>query len=155
MHTSQASFVALAADEGRSVSVGGNHIIFKVDSDDSQGRLMMSHYTAPAGFPGPALHIHPQSDEAFYVLTGTLTVTVGGSLHTIHPGGLAFVPRGVPHTFANRSDEPVTMLIVMTPGGFEGYFQELAGLVETGKIENPDAMAALQSRYDIETVVAN
>ena len=149
MTTPVSPFIALAADEGPSLSVGGNHIIFKVVSEDSQGDLMIVQYTAPAHFPGPAQHVHEQTDESFYVLDGTLQVMVGETSRTIAPGGIAFVPRGVAHTFANPADEPVTMLIVMTPGGFEGYFQEMASLVESGRIADPDAVAALQSRYDL------
>jgi hypothetical protein len=52
------------------------------------------------------------------------------------------------HTFANPADEPVTMLIVMVPGGLEGYFQEMAGLAGSERLTDPDAVTALQSRYD-------
>lgn len=155
MTASTAPFIALTSDEGPSLSVGGNHIIFKVVSDDSQGDLMIVQYTAPAHFPGPIQHIHQHTDETFYVLDGTLQITVGETSRTIAPGGIAFVPRGVAHTFANPTDEPVTMLIVMTPGGFEGYFREMAGLVESGHIADPDAVAALQSRYDLVPMPVN
>ena len=131
------------------LSVGENHIIFKVVSEDSQGDLMIVQYTAPGHFPGPAQHIHQHTDETFYVLGGTLKVTVGETSRTIEAGGIVFVPRGVAHTFANPTAKPVTMLIVMTPGGFEGYFREMAGLAQSGRIADPDAVATLQSRYDL------
>jgi quercetin dioxygenase-like cupin family protein len=155
MTASTAPFIALTSDEGPSLSVGGNHIVFKVVSEDSQGDLMIVQYTAPARFPGPTQHIHQHSDETFYVLDGTLKVTVREKSRTIEPGGIAFIPRGVAHSFANPADEPVTMLIVMTPGGFEGYFREMASLAESGHIANPDAVAALQSRYDLVPVPIN
>lgn len=48
-----------------------------VTSADSGGTLMILTYTAPAGFAGPAPHVHTSTDEAFHVLAGTLTVTAG------------------------------------------------------------------------------
>lgn len=152
MSTSSVPFVAFAAHEGPSVTVGGNHIKFRVGRNDSQGDLMIAEYTAPPHFPGPAPHIHQHTDEAFHVLNGVLQVTVGSESLRLGAGGMVMVPRGVPHTFANPSDTPVTMLIIMTPGGFEGYFREMAALVESGKVANPDAVAALQSRYDLVAV---
>ena len=35
------------------------------------------------------------------------------------------MPPGTPHTFANPSDRPARMLVLVTPGGFERYFEAL------------------------------
>jgi hypothetical protein len=66
---------------------------------------------------------------------------------------MVMVPRGVPHAFSNPADVPVTMLIIMTPGRFEGYFREMAALVESGKVADPNAVAELQSRYDLVAAI--
>jgi uncharacterized RmlC-like cupin family protein len=41
-------------------------------------------------------------------------------------GDLAFAPRGVPHTFTNRTDAPARYVLVCTPAGFERYFARMA-----------------------------
>jgi len=42
-------------------------------------------------------HSHPETDEAFLVLTGSLTIRLDDSEVTLGPGQLYVVPRGVHH----------------------------------------------------------
>ena len=54
------------------------------------------------------------------------------------------VPPGTPHTFANPSDRPARMLVFVTPGGFERYFEALIEAVrETVAFPPPEQLAAL------------
>jgi quercetin dioxygenase-like cupin family protein len=85
----------------------------------------------------PRLHRH-DFDEAFYVLEGELTFQLGDGVFTRKAGELAFVPRGVPHTYANLSGKPARPLLVITPGGSERYFDELAARI-TGREPPPEA----------------
>jgi hypothetical protein len=39
----------------------------------------------------------------------------------VGPGGAAFMPRGVIHTFKNVGDEPSRTLIITTPSGIEKF----------------------------------
>ena len=41
-------------------------------------------------------------------------------------GEIAFVPRGVPHAFTNRSGADARVLIICTPAGAEPYFDRIA-----------------------------
>ncbi len=86
--------------------------------EESGGQISIIENTLEAGAPGPPLH-HHDFDEAFYVLDGELTFQVEDQLRTAGPGDLAFAPRNVPHTLANRSTTPATYLLVCTPAGFE------------------------------------
>ena len=135
-------------NDGKRLALRGTEMIFKVVSADSDGHLLIIDYTAPAHFPGPPPHYHAHTDEAYYVLDGTLTVRLDTGDVTAGPGATVFVPRGVPHTFANRQAVPVRYLAIMTPAGFEGYFEELAALVEGGHTLGPADVAALNERYD-------
>jgi quercetin dioxygenase-like cupin family protein len=96
-----------------------------VRGGDSAGRVAVMDNMSSAGFAGPPLH-HHAFDEAFYVLEGELTFQLGDELLTRGAGELAFVARGVHHTFANRSDAEARMLLICTPAGFERYFQRMA-----------------------------
>ena len=55
---------------------------------------------------------------------------VGDHAYQAPAGTVAFVPRGTPHTFANTSEESSRSLVLVTPGGFERYFEELIALIE-------------------------
>ena len=68
---------------------------------------------------GPELHSHADEDDSFYVLEGELTFMVDGDEVAAGPGTFVLVPPGVPHTFANRSDQPSRMLNVHAPAGFD------------------------------------
>jgi hypothetical protein len=65
------------------------------------------------------------------------------------------VPRGVVHAFWNPGNVPATMVMVISPAGFEAYFRELSdGLAAAG--ESADAALAvrqeLAGRHDIEVL---
>jgi mannose-6-phosphate isomerase-like protein (cupin superfamily) len=94
-------------------------------SEESGGAVSIIDTASPAGFAGPPLHTH-DFDEAFYVLEGELTFQLEDRLFTAGAGELAFAPRNVPHTYANRSGAPARVLIVCTPAGFERYFARMA-----------------------------
>ena len=46
---------------------------------------------------GAPRHVHTREDEYFYVLDGTLTVTIGEEVSEVSKGGFVFLPRGIPH----------------------------------------------------------
>jgi mannose-6-phosphate isomerase-like protein (cupin superfamily) len=103
-------------------------------SEQSNGEVSVIE-TAPAPGVGPPLHAH-DFDETFYVMEGELTFRVRDELVKIGAGEIAFVPRGVPHTFANLSGAPARQLIVCTPAGFERYFARMAA--ESQGIDPPE-----------------
>jgi mannose-6-phosphate isomerase-like protein (cupin superfamily) len=94
-------------------------------SEESDGVVSIIDNTVPANWPGPFLHKH-DFDEAFYVLEGELTFQLGEEFRSATPGDLVFAPADAVHTFANLSDAPARYLIVITPGGFERYFERMA-----------------------------
>ena len=64
-------------------------------------------------------------------------------------GDLAFKPRDQWHTFWNAGDEPCRILEIISPGGFEHFFDELGDLVSQPE-PDLDAMMELNERYGIE-----
>ncbi len=58
--------------------------------------------------------------------------------------------RGVPHTFWSPGPEPARVLEIISPAGFEEYFEELAGILSsTPPGEPPDfaRIAEMAGRY--------
>ena len=67
-------------------------------SEESAGQVAVVEL---AGGGRPPLH-HHDFDETFYVLEGELSFQLEDDVFTRRAGELAFAPRGVPHTYANR-----------------------------------------------------
>ena len=122
-------------DEATTRAVLGGSITVRLRREETGGQLGLVEQVVPGGYPGPAMHVHPDFDETFYVVAGTLAFRVGDHAYEAGPGTVAFVPRGTPHTFANASQDPARSFVLVTPGGFERYFEQLIDLIdETGGI---------------------
>ncbi len=67
------------------------------------------------------------SAECCCVSDGHLLVRVGEERHDPGPGCLAWLPRQIPHAFANVSDRPVHLVGAIVPGGMEEAFAALGG----------------------------
>jgi quercetin dioxygenase-like cupin family protein len=59
-------------------------------------------------------HIHPNCEEAVYVLEGSVEHTLGDQRTTLHVGDLIVVPRGVPHRLLNESESAARCYIVFS-----------------------------------------
>jgi quercetin dioxygenase-like cupin family protein len=139
--------------EGEHHAVGASSLTLKATSQDTDGGFFLSETVVEPGFPGPPLHRHRELTDMFYVLEGTLTLTVDGEDVEAKPGTFACVPPGTPHTFANRSDAPVRVLNFNIPGGFEGYMRELAAaMAESDGPPSSEAIGRIAAKYDFELV---
>ncbi|WP_428669666.1 cupin domain-containing protein [Roseibium sp.] len=107
--------------------------------DDSGGSMSITDSVSPPR-SGPPRHIHHEADETFVVLTGDCEFWLDGQSFVRGPGETAFVPRGKEHTFQVVSDVPCRHLVILTPGGFEGFFQEMA----KGNYRIPEDLPAIE-----------
>lgn len=85
---------------------------------------LVEHILEP-GFASP-YHLHHNEDEAFYVLEGQLRFLSEGRSWVAGAGGFAFLPREIPHGFRVEGDARARCLLLVTPGGFEGFVAELS-----------------------------
>src|SRR5262245_406553 len=111
--------------DGVSFTMLGVSIRLIARSTDTNGRFTVFEQTTPAGW-GPPRHVHANEDEIVYVLDGTYEVSLGDERRTISAGGCAILPRGIPHGFRNVGETSARFVCVVTPGGLEEYFLELA-----------------------------
>ena len=70
---------------------------------------------------GPPMHIHPDTDEGFYVGEGELTFVFPDHQVVAGPGTFVFVPRGVEHTV--HITQPLHGLLIYSPGDAEHSMQ--------------------------------
>jgi mannose-6-phosphate isomerase-like protein (cupin superfamily) len=121
--------------------------------EQTGGAVMFGDSVMPPRTAGPSRHVHQNEDEALFILSGVLTVEVGDQRHEVATGMLMLLPRGVPHTFANLSDEPVRGLGIVTPAGLEKMFAEQADYLErlTGPPDH-EALMEICARYGVTPV---
>lgn len=69
--------------------------------------------SVPPGRESTEYHVHHREDECTYVLSGTGTVTIGGTDHPIGPGDfVGYRKGGDAHVMTNTGDEPLTCIVV-------------------------------------------
>ncbi|SMX50115.1 cupin domain-containing protein [Maliponia aquimaris] len=107
-------------------------------SEDSGGALSIVDSLSPVG-SGPPRHVHHAEDETFVMLSGTCKLWIAGQERLAGPGDSVFVPRGTEHSFVVVGTEPSRHLVILTPGGFEGFFAEMAA----GQLRIPQDMATI------------
>jgi mannose-6-phosphate isomerase-like protein (cupin superfamily) len=93
-------------------------------------------------------HVHSNEDELFYVLEGEHVIEVGEEERRVGAGEAVIAPRGVPHAQRRVVAGEGRLLIVTVPGGFDGFFRELAAADAAGTL-GPDAYAEASRRYGI------
>ncbi len=86
---------------------------------------LIEQWSIAPGFASP-YHTHHREDEAFYVIEGELAIVCGGQWMKAGPGAFVFGPREIPHGFKVIGNTPARMLLLCSPGGFEGMVLELS-----------------------------
>jgi quercetin dioxygenase-like cupin family protein len=114
----------MAPGTGICVWAMGIHVTIRVVADDTAGAYSTFEDVVPPG-AGPPPHIHSREDENMFVIEGELEATLGGDTHTVSAGTFIHMPKGVAHSFKNRTDKPVRMLLTYTPAGFEKWFFDI------------------------------
>jgi len=135
----------IGPQDGDSVQFGGLGVRFMATGE---GFSLVEHPIAPRTLAAP-MHIHEHEDEYSYVLEGELGVQVGDEVRYARQGDLVFKPRGVWHAFWNRSEEPVRLLEIISPPGFERYFAEIAALGRPRSEQEMLALQAVMARYGL------
>jgi mannose-6-phosphate isomerase-like protein (cupin superfamily) len=111
---------------------------------------LVEHPIAPRTLAGPS-HVHQHEDEYSYVLEGEVGFEVGDESFTATAGQLVAKPRGIWHAFWNPGAVSARILEVISPAGFERYFEELAQLIPPVRPERDLAgLAELQAGFGLE-----
>jgi oxalate decarboxylase/phosphoglucose isomerase-like protein (cupin superfamily) len=81
------------------------------------------------------VHYHPEQEESFHVLEGTMEVFQDGAWIPVHGGQTHVVPMGEVHAWRNAGNAPVRFQNVHRPAlRFQDHMETLDRLARAGKI---------------------
>ena len=145
----------LPRGEGESVWLGGDLIEVKLASEATGEAYSMVEVTIPPQ-GGPPPHLHPNVDEALYIVEGEVEVLLGDGTTRASAGALAFVPKGTVHAFKNVGTSPSKVVVIISPGGFEKFFLEAGSPAIEGSTPpegEPDVRRIMEigRKYGFET----
>ncbi len=148
------SIYALGKDEGPAVWFLNQLAVVKATAKQTGNAFGLVELIAPVG-PASPYHVHRAEDEAFYVLEGELEFISGERRMTGGPGTYMFLPRDIPHGFRVVGPSPARCLILVTPGGFEGFVVEMGQPASTLTLPAPsapdmDRLIKVAAKYRIE-----
>ncbi|ONI84647.1 hypothetical protein ALI22I_29350 [Saccharothrix sp. ALI-22-I] len=126
-----------SAGKGPSVWFGDAVYTFKATTATTGGSLTFAEATVPPG-GGPPPHVHPSTDEAFFILGGELEFLKGEETFLAGEGDFVWVPRGTRHRFRNVGLHNSRMLFLFTPAaGMEGFFNAIGTEAKPGVAPAP------------------
>jgi len=96
-----------------------------VTSEDTAGAYSVFEQTLPGGGAVPSYLTH-DFEVVCYVLEGMVSVQIGGQDLEAVPGTLLRIPPETAFSLINRTNEEAKLLSIVTPGGMERLFEELA-----------------------------
>ncbi len=112
-------------NDGKVLDLGGTGVRFMVWGEESGGGFSLVEHPIPPGHLAAPLHRHTREDEYSFVLEGRLGALLGDEVVYAEPGDLAFKPRDQWHTFWNAGETLCRILEIVSPAGFEHYFDEI------------------------------
>jgi mannose-6-phosphate isomerase-like protein (cupin superfamily) len=139
----------IGPSDGKSVDLESLGVRFMAWTGETGGGFsLVEHPIPPRGLCAP-LHKHSREDEYSYVIEGRMGALLDDETVFAEVGDFVFKPRNQWHTFWNAGEEPCRILEIISPGGFEGFFDELAAAMGSADFD-PRQTAALGARYGVE-----
>jgi mannose-6-phosphate isomerase-like protein (cupin superfamily) len=136
--------------DGKAGTLGSIDVRFMINGDESGGGFSLIEHPMPPRRLAAPLHKHSREDEYSFVLAGRMGALLGDEVVYAEPGDLVFKPRDQWHTFWNPGDEPASILEIISPAGFEGFFNELVDLINAEGSLDLAKLGPLGERYAVE-----
>ena len=152
MATTKGVVVPAGGGKHFAMSSPGRSAALKLLGHETGGSVMMFEETVPAGTKS-LFHLHRDSDEIAWVLSGEITFRIGDDVSVGGPGTCAFFPRNVPHAWKNSGSETGRVLFLYTPAAAGGYLEDLSE--RPGGPLAADETARLCERHHWEIVGPN
>jgi quercetin dioxygenase-like cupin family protein len=92
---------------------------------------------------GAPPHVHSNEDEYFYVLEGEVDFLDRGNVIRAETGSLVVLPRGYLHGFWNDTDLPSRLLLIISPGHFADFFDDVVAQIRSTHADDPKVISKL------------
>jgi mannose-6-phosphate isomerase-like protein (cupin superfamily) len=135
--------------DGKAVDLESVGVRFMAWAEETGGGFSLVEHPIPPKTLVAPVHKHSREDEYSFVIEGRMGALLGDDVVYAETGDLAFKPRDQWHTFWNPDDTPCRILEIISPGGFEHFFDEMAELMASPEFP-PEAMGELGARYGLE-----
>lgn len=150
-----------AAGETIEHPVTGERIVWLKTARETDGSLLQADFfMRPEGFVA-AEHVHPNQEERFEVVAGSVRFRAGGQERDAGVGETIVVPPGQPHVWWNPGREEARVLVEVRPAmRTEDFFETFFQLAQAGKVSpksglpNPLQLAVLAREYEEEIYLA-
>ena len=140
--------IEVSKSGGRLFGILGIPLTIRIHGRDTNGALsVVESHDVPGGGPPP--HIHHREDETFQILEGEYEFTIGGKTVIAREGTTLFAPRGIAHTYRYLGTQPGRLMCVITPSGFEGFFEEIGALTPEQQQNIPQVLT-IGAKYGLE-----
>jgi mannose-6-phosphate isomerase-like protein (cupin superfamily) len=151
--------VTLPGEEPVWNMAAGRTVAVKLQNEQTGQSVMAFEEISPAGTATP-LHLHHDSDEVMYILSGQFSFKIGDQVSSGGPGTCVFMPRGVPHAWKYVGNEAGRAFFIYTPGRAGKAFEEAIRLqrpapASATAVDNPFLLledAQLLERHGWEVV---
>lgn len=140
--------------DGAVAELGGCDARFLVWGEESGGGFSLVEHPVPPRSLCAPLHRHFGIDEYSYVLEGRMGALLGDEVVYADAGDLAFKPRDQWHTFWNAGDEPLRLLEIIAPAGFEHFFRELHDALASGAADLEELGRRHAIEFDLDSIPA-
>lgn len=147
----QFAHAAIALPDSILLSEGFGRRRIHITAAQTGGRLSVWEEIVLPG-EGVPPHIHHREDEMFHVLEGVVRIWCGAETFVAGPGATAVLPRGIRHHFVNEGPKDARVLVVCTPGGFEGMLIEATERAARDPSVGPEVFGELAPRFGLEFV---
>ena len=131
--------------EGTDYDWSQDHISVKTPADLTAGRVTVVEDVLKPGFHLPA-HRHRSMVEIFFIIDGEVSFAFEDETVIAAAGSTVTIPAGTRHEVTCPGG--ARLVTIFTPGGFDRYLAELAGL-SPAELADADCVRELGERYDI------
>lgn len=125
---------------GKAVNILGIPMLIRVQGSETNGTLAVVESHDQPG-DGPPPHIHHREDETFQILEGEYEFSVAGKTVSAKKGDTLFAPRNIPHTYRCVGANGGKLSVIITPSGFEKFFEEIGAMTPQEQQDIPRVMA--------------
>jgi mannose-6-phosphate isomerase-like protein (cupin superfamily) len=148
MDVSQApDLTVVQPGEGRLWDLGTIGAVLKLEGERTNGQVSLVEHPFPVGACVPP-HRHTREDEYSIVTEGAIGFRSGDREVVLEAGGYITKPRGETHTMWNAGRVPARMIEVISPAGFEHFFEIFGEAVASGP-PDPATVLELADRFGV------